>query len=386
MTAANWIQLVLIAATAVACAYRYRSVRRNPGDRAVRAIFLALLNLVFVFLLGLPQFYWFVYPYFGSVPSLPQLLFHCFTIVMTYYAEEFAIRVSTGEPNHASRRRLLRLFLLVTGVCYVIGPLRLGIPILPPNGHPDITVTLYVIAWQGYPTLALTRILRVWGRGRLVITTRRYLRLGVGMMTLGALFGLAEVVHKVTYQVVANLGGRMPYQESGSGGIQAVLLLPVVVLIMVGVTIPSWGPRLARRRARRRSYRQMGALAAAVRTACPEVTPPGRAWSPRLRHHQRVVEIRDALIGPLRPYLRTRPDAPEDPVTAEATSIADAINGKNTGRVPEGGPPPALTSGADLDADADWLAKVSTAYAALPATRVSTACRTAEKCRDRPPG
>jgi hypothetical protein len=107
----------------------------------------------------------------------------------------------------------------------------------------------------------------------------------------------------------------------------------------------------------------MAPLAHAVRRACPDIVPADRPLRFRLRYQQRVIGIRDALIGPLRPFL-TAP-GPGDTAEAEARVIAEAIHRKQNGHSPATGPPPTLTTGADLDTDAAWLAEVSTAYTDL---------------------
>ncbi|MBW4717287.1 MAB_1171c family putative transporter [Saccharothrix obliqua] len=362
MTPANWVQLGLIAASGLACAYRFRSLRRHAGDPTARAIFLGLLSLTLVFLIGLPQFYWPVHRLLGGVPLMPQLVQHCFAMLVAYYAEVFMVRVATTRPDRAVRRRqrLLLMAFVLLGVCYVVGPLRLGLPILAPDGHADFTITAYVLAWQSYACLVLVDIVQLWWRRPAI--TGRYLRIGVTMMAAGAAVALFQVAHKVAYQVTVNAGGRLPWQENGSYGIQAVLLVPATALLMVGVTLPSWGPRAARRWARLRSYRRMAPLARAVREACPEIATD-RPLRFQVRYQQRVIGIRDALIGPLRPFLR-EPE-PGGDARAEARVIAEAIRLKRAEGLPVGGPAPVLTAGADLDADAAWLARVSDAYRRL---------------------
>ncbi|RKT53602.1 MAB_1171c family putative transporter [Saccharothrix australiensis] len=360
MTPANWIQFGLIAASGLACAYRLRSVRRHPGDATVRAIFLGLLSLTVVFLLGSPQVYWPVHRVLGELPLMPQLVQHFFAMLMAHCAEVFMVRVATARPERGVRlrRRLLIGALVLLGACYAAGPLRLGLPILAPEGHADFGVTLYVLAWQSYTCLVLIDIVQMWWHRPAI--TGKYLRAGVTMMAVGAAVALLQVVHKIAYQVTVNAGGRLPWQESGSYGIQAVLLIPATFLLMVGITLPSWGPRVARRRARLRRYRRMAPLERALREACPEVVTGDRPFRFQVRYQQRVIGIRDALIGPLHPFLRA-PESSGD-AGAEARAIADAIGRKRAGAPLGSGAAPALTSGADLDADAAWLARVSSAF------------------------
>ncbi|MEV0678609.1 MAB_1171c family putative transporter [Actinosynnema sp. NPDC050436] len=366
MTPANWVQVGLIAASGLACAYRLRSLRRNAGDPTARAIFLGLLSLTLVFLIGLPQFYWPVHRLLGGTPLVPQLLQHCLAMLMAYYAEVFMVRVASARPDRAVqwRRRLLLVFLLLLGFCYAVGPLRLGLPILAPEGHADVSITVYVLAWQSYLCLVLVDIVQLWWHRPPI--TGKHLRVGVAMMAAGAAVALLQVAHKVVYQVTVNAGGRLPWQESGSYGVQAVLLVPATVLLMVGTTLPSWGPRAARRWVRLRRYRRMAPLARAVREACPELAGDDRPLRFQVRYQQRVIGIRDALIGPLRPFLRE--PVPGGDARAEARVIAEAIGLKRGRGLPVGGAVPVLTAGADLDADAAWLARVSDAYRRLGST------------------
>jgi hypothetical protein len=212
------------------------------------------------------------------------------------------------------------------------------------------------LAWQGYQLVALVDIARIWWRRKVI--DRRYLRVGVTMIAIGAMFALVEVAHKVVYQVVAYAGGRPPWEENGSNGIQIMLLIPVIVLITIGITLPSWGPRAELWAARRRVFRRLTPLADAIGEACPEIVPHGYRSGARARLQQRVIVIRDALIGPLRPYLGA---VEGDDAAAEARCIAAAIHRKALG-VEVDGPPPEFTTGDDLDSDAAWLAQVSAAY------------------------
>ncbi|MFL6140882.1 MAG: MAB_1171c family putative transporter [Labedaea sp.] len=382
MGTANATHLLLVTLAGLAVVYRFRSVRRNPGDRAVRAVFLALLCFEVGFGLGYPEFYWFVHRLLGELPGIPQLFQHIAGMMMAYYAAVLMVCVKTPEEDLWARDRLLRVrrrwLVVAVGIlfgCYLLGPVRLGIPLIDTSGQQDWGITGYVIAWQLYAAVTLVDTVRLRRHG--LRTENRYLRIGLNLMATGYVCVAVQMAHKVTYQLLAGFGIRLPWQESGPHGVQILFLAPAVTCIMVGVTIPSWGPRVALWRDRLRAYRRLTPMIADLRKLVPANPPAAAARTLRDRLHQRTIFIRDALTGPLRTHLDPRVfdlasqrcttvglSEQDALATAEAACIAAAIRDRGgvTTPVDRPGRQPARPTGKGLDAEAEWLGRVGHAY------------------------
>ncbi|GAA0245218.1 hypothetical protein GCM10010492_50710 [Saccharothrix mutabilis subsp. mutabilis] len=358
--------LVLLGAVLVV---RGRSMRRHPGDRGKRAVFLALLLLEVSFAIGLPQLYWVVFRALGEVPGLPQLLQHGALIASCHFSTAFARAVvERDQPLPRWRRWWLPVALALVTACYVAGPLRLGRPLVGPRGSDDTFVAVYVVSWVLCTAVAVVELLLLAWRNRAVESTP--LRISMRLVGTACVLSLIHATHKVVYLVSAAAGVRLPWVESGPDGVQIMLLGPAVACFAVGLAVPALWPRLARRRQRRRLRTALAPLAEAVRA----VLPP----APRSRDsvHRQVIEIRDALIGPLRPHLDAAVyetahreallagcDPDEAAARAEAACIRAALRDHGT-TVAEPHAPPPMTYAEDLDSDARWLARVSAAYRA----------------------
>ncbi|TQM85509.1 hypothetical protein FHX81_8000 [Saccharothrix saharensis] len=378
----HFIALVTIAVAVVYRATTWREDRRTPAGRALS---LTMVHLFIVYLLGWAPFYWLVYDVLGQVPSLPQVIQHIAWMAMSFHAHLFVIRVS-APAGHLRRRlrfgrALFATALLLLLIGYVIGPLRLGLPIVGPSGTRDPGVLVYDLIWETHNIVVLVDVLLVRWRSRTI--ERTFLRVGVRFMGAGCLIWLVMLIHKVAYQTIVSLGHTLPYEENGVHGIQFLFSAPGVCLLVIGMTIPSWGPRVARYRRRLLAYHQLTPLWEALRpvgTATPVVALRDR--NSRLRH--RVIGIRDALIGPLRNHLSdttlhlAREQALRSGLTegdaqavAEAAVIAAAVAAHTSGKpaTADAGRPPDLRRAQDFDSETAWLVKVSRAYRRSPIVR-----------------
>ncbi|MGI5238843.1 MAB_1171c family putative transporter [Dactylosporangium sp. CA-139066] len=377
MTIQDYTHVSVIAVVAVIAAHRFRTLRRKPDDLAARALFLGLACLEIVFLLGFPPVYWFTFRLLGRIPALPQLLQYATNMILMYQVEVFARAVMSpsGRRGTRGRRLLLLCGLAALFVTYLLGPWRLGLGTLSAHGHRDLGVAAFVLILQLYMDVVLINLVRLSWANRTV--PRAYLRAGIRLIGIGCTFGLLYSGHKMIYYLASELGTSLPWAENGPTGVQELFLAPAVLSITAGVTIPALGPRVVRRNRRRRAYRQLRPLAAALSaTIHPGATlPPQRGLDARLLHA--VIGIRDAMIGPLRPYLRA--DAyqagldraaaaglPDDQAraVAEATCIAIALDDQKSNRpsLPETPGVPPFVHADNLDAEAHWLAQVSQAY------------------------
>src|SRR5262249_10711867 len=137
---------------------------------------------------------------------------------------------------------------------------------------------------------------------------RPFLRLGLRLSGVGCVFGVLFSAHKVLYYANVGFGGRLPWDESGAAGIQLFLLGPAVILLIAGIPVPYCGPRISLPRRRRAIYQRLGPLREALRATTPDAATveAGSLRGTQERLLNRIVGIRDALIGPLRPFLDAR--------------------------------------------------------------------------------
>lgn len=397
MTIQDYTDLTVVAAIAVIAAHRCQALRRKPDDPATRALFLAVAYLNIAFILGYPPVYWFTFRLLGHVPALPQLIQNTTTMIVLFYVEMFALAIMSPPDSSGTytRRVQLRRLVLLSGLAalvttYLLGPWRLGLKSLDARGNHDLGVTAYVLVMQLYLDVVLLGLVRLAWSNRAV--PRAHLRTGIRLVGVGCAFGLLYSMHKIGYYMATALGASPAWAENGPTGVQMFFLGPAVLAITAGITIPALAPRVARRNRRRRAYRQLRPLAAAVRTTTPSAPTHLLRRSLDARLLDAVIGIRDAMIGPLRPYLSA--DAyqaslaraaaaglPNDQarVVAEAACIAIALR-DSTSTSPGTPNTPPFFHADSLDAEADWLARVSQAYTAsalvhsLLAESVSTRC------------
>jgi hypothetical protein len=252
---------------------------------------------------------------------------------------------------------------------------------------------VYWLIFLGFLGLALVDVVRLaWRWARL--TDRAILGLGLRMTAAGGLVGLVYVGYDLLFLAAshlerADLLGDQPL-------ITQILISASVALIVLGSTMPAWGPRvglprLLRWTNRYRAHRRLYPLWRRLCQAVPEVAlvptpPPWRdalnVWNLDFGLHRRVIEIRDARLL-LRPYLDPRvagaaedlgrrQGLPDEDLRAvvEAASLAAAVRAKTQGHPasPETRPVPP-PGGADLESETGWLAKVAAAYAHSPLVR-----------------
>ncbi len=373
------IQLALIIAVAAVVIFRLGATRRRPGDRAARALLMALICVDVALALGMPAFYWPVYRALGDTPGLPQLVQHIAAMTTAFHLQIFTLHTAGAEdatPEREHRRRgWLVTAVCALVICYVHGPLRTGQAYLPVDGQHDPAVAAYVAVIQLYAGITFIDIFRQgWTyRG----TQRRFLRLGLRLLAGSAAFGLLFSAHKLAYFVASAAGLRIPWDESGKSGIQQVFLAPALLFGALGLTIPRVGPRLARRSARRRAHRHLAPLVAALRANAltAHLIQPARPRGLEARLLHQVIVVRDCLLGPLRSRLDGRLYAlaheraiesglggEEARAVAEAACVKGALD-PGRGAAAEPLSPQTLSYQADLDAEAAWLARVGRAFA-----------------------
>jgi hypothetical protein len=367
------------------------ALRRSPRDPRIRAYWLGLLALALSVTLLRP-------PWRSSISSdsaiavreFHRLIGHSLVLVCLWGVEAFSA-YSVYPEAQARAHVQRRLWLLAGTVAVMIAAFLAGKGVEVGDRPGALSPFLfYWLPFHTYLGLALVNMIRLnwqWARQ----TDRAVLGLGLRLTTVGAVFGLAEVAYSLPYLVATQLGWP-PRQLLGNQLLITQLLLAATVLpVVVGTTMPAWGPRVGLPRllvwvGRYRAYLGLYPLWRALCQAVPDValqaptSAVADAWTGRrqlgFRLQRRCTEIRDAQLA-LRPWID--PQATEAAVrlgrqaglagedlqaVVEAASLAAAIQAKTGRWPPTKGPTSAPwgQGGGDLDTESAWLGRVAVAY------------------------
>lgn len=270
---------------------------------------------------------------------------------------------------------------------YVLGPLRHGLPDISTQRANEPHVVEYHLVMIAYIGTALVGLLWIGTRyGR--HAARGSLRTGLWFIAAGAGLMLVVMANRLLFLLLTAADRTPPWGDAGPTGILWYFSGPAVTLVNAGLTIPRWGPRLARWHRRYHLHLQLRPLWIRMYRACHDIAliPPRPAvveallpYRVTFHLHRRVVEIRDALIGPLRHYLdpavlaysqRLAGSGP----TTEAACIAVALRAHDR-RQPVGDHEPAVlwSQAADLDSEAEWLASISRSVVRSPVVTTALA-------------
>jgi hypothetical protein len=246
------------------------------------------------------------------------------------------------------------------------------------------------------------RLIWRWAR----LTDRELLRGGLRLLAAGAAVGLVYVAYDLAFLAASQLG-----RAQWLGDQQLItqgLSVASVLLMVLGFTMPAWGPRVGLPRLlhwvrRYRSHRRLYPLWRDLCRAVPDVAllqPTGR-WRDAVAVqdlgfalHRRVIEIRDARLA-LRPYLDRGVaetatglgrdaglDGEELHALVVAATLAAAMDAKACGghaaeqasaaADPGDAADPGTDLPADLESESAWWLRVAAAYrspllGALPA-------------------
>jgi hypothetical protein len=299
----------------IALAYKIPPLVRDPRSPTRRALVGMLAFLVWAPLVNTP----FVYVRFDEltgVPNLARLIAHYGIIGFAVSVQLLLLHWTVERP---SPRRIWIRFVAVAGavaamaVFFVLAPLDTSLTSEFTAVYGDAPyMAAYMLVYLGYFVIALIDILRLSWRFT-GLTRQPFLRIGLRLVSYGAIFGLAYGLEKGFYVASRNAGFEpipMDVQEQMS----PLLTGPGCVLMLIGFTIPSWGPRLVAGRAwlrRLRAYRRLYPLWKLLYDATPEIAldpeQPHRSSVRDLEYRlvRRVVEIRDGWLA-LRPYFDAR--------------------------------------------------------------------------------
>jgi hypothetical protein len=294
----------------IATGYRQLvSMRRGSGTPARHAVTVAIGLLAVTFTVSTPAVWTFLDRVTG-VNNIAALIAHL--CVVGFSTTVQVLLLWWANPAETARRKARRryLFLVAVAVCLLVlfvlaGPTesRSSDFVATYAGRPHFAV--YLVAYLAAFATGLVDIIRIcWPYARLV--GRGSLRVGLRTTAAGAVVGLVYCAARAM-DVIGHAAGwnvlRWEFIIPLSSSLGALL-------VIVGLTMPAWVPRvsaLAGTGRRLRQLRQLRPLWSELTDAVPAVRLSADArsrgpWRPGQRLHRRVIEIYDARHA-LRPYL-----------------------------------------------------------------------------------
>jgi Family of unknown function (DUF6545) len=377
------------------------ALRRRPNDPVLRAYFSAMLTLAAAVTVIIPPVQVAIDRTTG-VTDLALLLRHTLALGCACAAQAFLLYSSypQAEADPKVRRQVWALVgtLLAMAALFLVGQAQdEGFDLLGHHGNSP-TVLLYWLLWLGYLGAALVnaaRLLRRWAR----LTDQVLLRPGLRLIAAGAAVGLGYVGYHLVLLATSQLGWPPQQRLSDQQLIIQGLTIASQVLLVAGLTLPAWGPRVGLPKLLRwvDHYCGLWRLYPLWRVLCeafPGVAlePPTGVWRDRrrlrgleFRLHRRVGEMRDVQLR-LRPYLDSRVaeaaatlghnaglEGEELGAVVEAASLAAALDAKVHHQLRAGPVATGLTGGdhgssvgADLSSEVARLTRVAQAFTGSP--------------------
>ncbi|MEJ3742144.1 MAB_1171c family putative transporter [Actinomycetes bacterium KLBMP 9797] len=377
---------MLATAAWIGFAVKLRDLTRAPSP-ARWAVCAALTLLGITFTLSTPAV-WAWLDRITGVPNLAALWAHL-SVVAFSGTVQILVLWWVNPPAAARRRARARVvFLATAAVALVVLFLAAG----PTESRPSGFVTSYVdrpvfaayiLVYLAAFGLGLVDVVRLcWPYA--AVAGRSWLRRGLRTTAIGAVAGMAYCGVRIA-SVVGGQAGIDPRRWEWAAPVAASL---GGLLVILGLTMPAWGPRLSQWRGwlrRRRQYRQLQPLWIDLHRLMPQIAlePPAAAplGTVDRRLYRRLIELYDGFLA-LRPYLdgaageRARRLGAEagvrgDELAAlvEAARLRGAMRAYARGarRDDDGKATPARPNDeADLAAEVARLVRVSRAYAFSP--------------------
>jgi hypothetical protein len=374
--------------TLIGLTYKLLDLHRDRRNPFLRTLCATLVLLVVAFTLGWPPIEARIEQATGVLGVFPN----CATVA-ALASYQVMLLLWTYPPTQARQkiRRRLPLYtaaFLATAVLAVLGRHQAaGAPIAAYAERPEqLWGTIPLVAesavvfylTQAFTTIDATLHLRRYIR----LADRRWLRRGLRLIAISNIFSLLYSAA----DLVLILALRSNVTITAITQITPMFSAAALLSAIVGVTVPSWGPRLDRFR----DYRRIQPLWHAMYLAVPDVVlnPPTSLlrdrWSPHDLHfrlYRRLIEIRDSRLA-LRPFLDTDVAAeahrrardaglacPELQAVVEAATLAAAIRAKAENRHPASQPPEDANTGGDLAEELTWFTRVAHAFVASPIVR-----------------
>ncbi|OEJ21023.1 MAB_1171c family putative transporter [Streptomyces subrutilus] len=374
-----------------AFAYKLRDLIKDPGNRELRLLCLAIATFATPFVVAAPWAYVRIDRLIG-ITNIATLI--TYTSVAVCLASFLALLVSWSSAQDRIKlwHRLLVAYAVVT-VGSMITLFSLA-DVSDGEHHVDFDVhyaetpyiTQFLLVYAVLFVVGMTGLTRMcWGYSKAV--DRPWLRRGLRVVAVGAVFGLGYGIPKVV-SLTWDLLGTSPLHFI------SVVVAPMsasisAMLFAVGFTMPAWGVGLDSARARvneYRAYRRLLPLWQAMTGAHPEVVllPDLYPSNPRRAFRdddlsflvsRMVIEIRDVQLA-LRPHfdpavaravreLSQVQAKPADEVEAiiEAAQITHALRAKAAGKTEHhAAAVPHDPAAGDMGGERDWLIRVADAF------------------------
>ncbi len=297
--------------------YKMRDLARDRGNRPLRALCLALVAITLSLTLQplMPA----IDRFFG-VLDVVRLTSNCLSLVCATAAQAFLLYLTSSDAS--TRRRVRRRLLALTATSATMVILFVSAPPATDVSDPRVLSGEYYgdpfAAPFLYPYLAYLG----WSLVQVVILANRYariaprplLRFGLRLIVVGSLWGLAYVAAKLVAVAVSALS---PDSALITDAVVVLTFTTSILLVLIGSTIPSWGPRVGLDRlwswaAALHDYYRLYPLWAQIHAVLPEIAllPPGSgvhgvisiARNASLRRVRITVEILDGYAN-LRPWI-----------------------------------------------------------------------------------
>lgn len=372
----------------IAFLYRSAALFSHRRDTALTALLAALAFKCVAFTLSIPDVSAAVDDRTG-VPNLAALGIHTFGGPLFGAAMLVVIAYWVHPPERAAPRARLILLAAAAVLVSMVGlwlAASIGVTtrsahfLLQNTGQP--LVMAYLLLYVLSASVALVEITRLCvgfagGIGDV------WLRVGLRFIAVGAVIYLGYYLNRLS----ATVAGPLHLQPLAWEFLTPVATGIGMPLIVVGLTMPSWGPSVSALRAWLSDYRDYRALYPLWRDVCgavPAVVLDPPNWSPRDLHYKlyrRVIEIRDGWLA-LRPYMHTETAAElartgreaglrdeELRAAVEASQLTLALRSKASGDEVGSDYPPDSGDDSDLKREIAWLVLVSQAYVRAQLTR-----------------
>jgi hypothetical protein len=395
---------VIAVIVATCCAtYLLRSVVRKPDNLALRAAWLGTQCFTFSLCLGLLNYGAEVTRPIPDTTRWIAIVQHVLSmagIYLGYSAYVFMARDRDDAIRHVKRHGVALTVALVAALVPAIAASPTDYTAAHVADYGDAPVSsIYLAVFTGYLAVlvgATGHLSQKWSR----LVDEPWVRRGLVVGTIGYLLAAVYCAVRTAFIVKAVFGDPITVKE---GAVTGWLVAASAPFILVGITVPGWGPRLSaaiRWWSMHRTHRRLYPLWSALTSAHPHVRMsigPSRlgAWSLRrfnqpalahwldekwavedlsLRLHLRVVQIWDARRALLDHCDNADYDrALDDPrhrrrspdvraAFAEAAMLAAGLRRHQAGQRPirpGADTVPARVGTADLAANVTWLRHVA---------------------------
>ncbi|WP_025619388.1 MAB_1171c family putative transporter [Salinispora cortesiana] len=368
-------------------AYTLRLLRRHPTP-ARRALCVSFGAFAVGVTLAIPPLADSIETGLG-LPNLAKVLAHGCAMTIAASAEHMLLYLALPPAQAAARTRRWvwitagAYLVMVALYAHTLGydqPVQLTVEYATDPAVSTYLLILMVVGFFAY-CIDISRL--CWKFAR--ICGRPWLRRGLRITAAGAAVAMLYSTNKIIY-LVAFWSGRQP---TGEREIAAVLVTISALLMMIGLTMPAWGPLmpLTRRWDDLRAYRRLGPLWHDLTVALPELELDPQLRRPLVAVRdldytltRRLAEIRDGRLA-LRPFLDARATQAADALaeqagladddrlaTIEAAQLAFGLRAHRAGIAapqphPAEGPP---RSAGGWAGEITWLTRVAAAYRQSP--------------------